>query len=234
VIRLYAITDRPAASRRPLPTEPGVDGHGLAEVVRGRLAAVIGRDAAEVAPSTDALWAHEAVADALMAERALLPLRFGTLLADEAAVERVLEERRGEFARALLRVRGRVELGVRAAVASPAEPPGGEERAVVLARGAPGAGHAYLAEQRARRDRAEALLDAIHAPLARLADASERRVGGATHPTLRAAYLVPAPGVDTFRAAVDGLARERPDVAVACTGPWPPYSFVGDRDPESA
>jgi hypothetical protein len=43
---------------------------------------------------------------------------------------------------------------------------------------------------------------------------------------LRAAYLVDRDAVGGFTARVDALQREHPELAVLCTGPWPPYSFA--------
>ena len=43
---------------------------------------------------------------------------------------------------------------------------------------------------------------------------------------LSAAYLVPRDGVDDFRGHVVELERAHPDLALVCSGPWPPYSFA--------
>jgi len=60
---------------------------------------------------------------------------------------------------------------------------------------------------------------ALHEPLAALAvDTRLRPQGGA--------YLVERDAVPGFTAAVERLQEAHPDVAILCTGPWPPYSFV--------
>ena len=41
-------------------------------------------------------------------------------------------------------------------------------------------------------------------------------------------YLVPDPELDRFKRVVSRLAVEHPELAIVCTGPWPPYSFVDD------
>ena len=43
---------------------------------------------------------------------------------------------------------------------------------------------------------------------------------------LRAAYLVERGQVDAFVTAVRRLQEDRADLALVCTGPWPPFSFV--------
>jgi hypothetical protein len=45
---------------------------------------------------------------------------------------------------------------------------------------------------------------------------------------LRAAYLVDRGAVEEFVAAVRRLQHRHPELAVVCTGPWPPFSFTGD------
>jgi hypothetical protein len=64
---------------------------------------------------------------------------------------------------------------------------------------------------------------ALHEPLAMLARAAVIQPGWEL---LRAAYLVERGSVRDFTARVDTLQREHPELALLCTGPWPPYSFT--------
>jgi hypothetical protein len=74
------------------------------------------------------------------------------------------------------------------------------------------------------RRRLEAVADELNAELGALARAAtEVRT---SEQLLTAAYLVPRPGVDAFRGAVLELERRHPELAIACTGPWPAYSFA--------
>jgi len=89
VIELYAITDNPGP---PLPE--------LAPELRlvpfdGLAAVCTPASKAEVSPQT--LWHHEEVVEALMADRDLLPVRYGTRLDDEAEVARAMEGRSEEL-----------------------------------------------------------------------------------------------------------------------------------------
>jgi Gas vesicle synthesis protein GvpL/GvpF len=207
VIALYAIVDNPGP---PLP-----DVAPLKLVPVDGLAAVC-TPAGEVEVSAEAFWRHEEVVEALMADRDLLPVRYGTRLEDEGSVARVVEERRGELAAALDRVRGTVELSVRV-VTTDARP------ADVSADASSGAEYLRLrASADARRDRAAR---ALHEPLAGLARAS---VEGRPrqHELFRAAYLIERDAVERFAGAVARLQAETPGLAILCTGPWPPYSFV--------
>jgi hypothetical protein len=65
----------------------------------------------------------------------------------------------------------------------------------------------------------------VHEPLAALARDSvlgEPREGE----RLRAAYLVDRAAVPQCVELVGALERRHSDLALLCTGPWPPYSFT--------
>jgi hypothetical protein len=212
VIWAYAICDRPDL---PLPRVRGLARAPLDIVAEGPLVAVLSRHArAPDEPALDALWAHERVVEALMVERAVLPLRFGTRPAADDGVREALAGRRDVLLEALDRVRGRVELAIRAlpsdAAAAAAPPP------------AAASGSEYL---RARLAGARTFA-ALHEPLAELAVAARCWPERAPGELLRTSYLVDEPAVDEFRSAVERLQREHPEAALLCTGPWPAYSFV--------
>ena len=213
MIWVYAIAERP---------ELGVpQRHGLAEapllgIAAGDLLAVVTRHAEALGePAPDALWAHEEVVEALMADRAVLPMRFGTTLADDEAVRGAVLSRHDELAAALDHVRGRVELGVRAVSTAAG--------AATTPEPVPATGRDYIRSRLADGRRAEAL----HAPLADVATDARRQRASQPGEILRASYLVERGDVGRFRAAVDDLSHAHPEVAVLCTGPWPAYSFVG-------
>jgi hypothetical protein len=196
VIELYAITDDPAPPEPPLVA---VRGDGLTALC----APAERREITE-----EVLWRHEEVVEALMRERDLLPVRFGTLVEDEAAAQRALDERHDELVTNLDRVRGAVELAVRAHHREPAD--------TQFFR----SGTEYM-QAKARRAEVAALL---HDPLAYLARDSVVRQGPEL---LRAAYLVDRDAVEGFVELVKRLEATLDDVQVLCTGPWPPYSFTG-------
>ena len=217
MLHVYAIAE-PAAA--PPPVVAGAAGEPLSCVPCQELVGVAGEvGQAPTVASEATLWAHEAVVEALMERGAVLPARFGTVVADEAALAAALERRQAELRAALDRVRGAVELGVRARWA--------DDREVVTGR--PATGRAYLAGRLEVRRRAASLAEAVHTPLAGLARDSRRRVAAAPRPWLTAAYLVEREAVDAFRARAAELAAARDDLTLACTGPWPPYSFVPEE-----
>src|SRR4051794_3956519 len=98
-----------------LPDLRGLGGAPVEAIVAGPLLAFAGEvEGVEGALTVDALTAHERVVEALMDERAVLPMRFGTTFAARGALVSALAVRREPMLDALERVRGRVELAVRA------------------------------------------------------------------------------------------------------------------------
>jgi hypothetical protein len=223
VIYLYAITDRPDL---PLPAEIGLGGTSLFSLAYQDIAAVVSAlTTATVSPTEDNLWQHEAVVEALMADRAVLPVRFGTLLADESAIQAALAAHYTNFASSLDRVRGRVELSLRVLWDFEFRISNFEFR--------PDSGRAYLMarleEERQRqawRQRAEALAAELRTPLDRLAAESTHHVLVTPRLLLTAAYLVEQDKVAAFQREVEALSAVYPELRFLCTGPWPPYNFV--------
>jgi len=196
MIWLYAVCEQPS---RPLPRVRGLEDRPVEGIACGDLLAVGTRhlDVPEVA-AVDALWTHEQVIEAVQAERAVVPVRFGTREPGAGSVRAAVAAARESLLEALDRVRGRVELAVRAL--EPERVSGGRE---------------YLL----RRRRAASL----HEALAALAVESRRRPERGDE-LLRASYLVEPAELDAFRLAVERL--RRPGLELVCTGPWPAYSFT--------
>jgi hypothetical protein len=199
VIELYAVTREAAAPRPPLRA-----------VACGGLTAVCG-PATEREVTPEVLWEHEEVVEELMEQCNLLPFRFGTRVVDEAAAAHAVGARRDELLISLDRVRGAVELAVRA-------------RRRAGAGDAPTSSGSKYMDRRARDLGAARLL---HEPLAFLARDS---VLGGGPDLLRAAYLVDRETTERFVALVRRLQQSHPDLDVLCTGPWPPYSFADAKE----
>jgi hypothetical protein len=207
VIGIYAITDHPPAM---LPADLELRAVGCGELV-----AFCG-PGGERRVSPDLLWRHEQIIETLMKTCDLLPVRYGTQVEDEPQAMRILAKRRAELLAALNRIRGAVELSVRVAGErdDEAEPaPSGADYLRAKARAT------------ARKDR---LADRIHKPLDRIARASRRRNPAPRDELMRAAYLVDRGSISRFAELVALLQRANDGVQVLCTGPWPPYSFVGE------
>jgi hypothetical protein len=186
--------------------------------------------------------AHEAVLQAAAAVTTVVPLRFGTIYRGREHVELMLEERGDELRGMLERVRGHVELGVKAWVDLAAlghslgadEPP---------AEG--GAGMAYLQQRSREQERSRELTarclelaEETHGRLAAVAVAAvsnrpqpRELTGRSESMVLNGAYLVPD-GDERLRDEVDRLAAEHAALGVEyeLTGPWPPHNFAGELE----
>ena len=112
-VHLYAICEADGAvapAGRPGRVRPEL-------VVADDLAALVDEGSERSpSPSVEELWAHEETVEELMATCDLLPVRYGSDVDDRDAVQRLLRMRHDELAEGLRRVRGAVELAVRARV----------------------------------------------------------------------------------------------------------------------
>jgi hypothetical protein len=178
------------------------------------------------------------VVKALSATGPVLPVRLGTLVAEHAALVRLLTEGARSMTDALNSVRARAEWDLR--ITAPRLESGDAPTADVHLgeAGRPGAGANYLLHRRDSRREAEQLRETLHAAmtaldegLSRVADgaAGFRVASGAT--TASCAYLVHESAVDEFVGTAErGIAELE---AIGCTvllrGPLPPYSFVDIR-----
>jgi hypothetical protein len=202
----------------------GLDGGPLRTLRSDGLAMVVGACHGRGPEPTHAnLSAYERILEQLMEQGAILPARFGSRLADDAAARSALMSDAPHLKPALDRIRGAVELGVRA------EPPGSEDsRATPDPGRGPGTapGTAYL-QALAERDRlARDVLRRLE-PLEAVARSTRLGLGGSPSLPVRAAFLVDRARVGEFATVAARLAEEHTDLAIAVTGPWPPYSFVG-------
>lgn len=210
MIWAYAVVDD---ARAPLRGVRGLEGARLDVVEVASCGVVVSRFAEGAAPewSREALLGHEAVVEALMSSRAVLPLRFGTVLQDDEALRRALEERDEDWCELLERVRGRVEIAVTVAADDSVSADGSK----------PPDGRRYLLGKVARHRAAVEIAQRLEGAAAPLAEAVCARVQPSPGIALKAAYLVRR--VD----AIDVRRRlERAGVGAVCSGPWPPYSFT--------
>jgi hypothetical protein len=216
VLYLYAITESPTP-----PELPGLRRAPLRAVGDAGLFAIVSaHEDLRIEPTEEDLWVHESVVEALMDRAAVLPMRLGSVVADDAVALASLRIRRRELELALEQVRGAVELGLRAAMSAEdvAQPQPDDAAA------AAGPGTAYMQARLRRKQRGTAVASRIHEPLASLARASTFRVTARERPLLNAAYLVDRERIKDFMARVEELDAQD-EATIVCTGPWPPYSF---------
>ena len=194
---------------------------------------------------------HHYVIDAAARIFPLLPVRLATVYSGDAAVCAALADHRDQLRATLRRLGGRVEWGVKAYAAPESESEAKRHPAalepVAASAGTSttgGAGlahlrqrHTELAAGRESRTAAVNGAQAVHARLARQAEAAMVRapqspqLSGVRLPMLlNGAYLVDANAGTSFTAAVAGEATAHPELRFELTGPWPPYSFAGADD----
>jgi len=217
VIYLYAIT----WSRCGTPEGAGLEGSPLFAVRFEDLVAVCSRHhAGELRARPETLWRHDDVVERTRLRGPTLPIRFGSTFPDERAAMEALPGRADAFRAQLERVEGCVELAVRVGIPGTSGPPREEGGAFLRAR---------LERQREMRAAAERALP----PLDELAVACRRGEPPADRRCLTASYLVRQSDVEQFVREVRRIARtpagEAGELSVSCTGPWAPYSFVGEE-----
>jgi gas vesicle protein GvpL/GvpF len=221
-VYLYAVLGaRPACE-----TGCGVCAEPLRMVVVGNLVALVGDVTQSPPPSAVTLRAQDAVLRRLAsALDAILPARFGTLLADDAALAEALESRRPQLTRALTRVAGCEQMTLRLWGDAPAVAPAGSASPASA-----GPGTRYLIERQEARARAGSVpeLASLRDGLGELV--REEKVERHDRPPLLATVqhlVLRGTGpryVETVHAIREGLRPWR----VSVTGPWLPYAFGED------
>lgn len=216
VLYVYAIADAVPGS-----LGLGLDGVPLWAVPGGRLVAVVGEHAREPELGEDQLWAHEALIERLMDEAVVLPLRFGTTVGSEEELGGWLRSHEDELFERMHLVRDAVELRVRAELPAADGNPGPTTGARAAA-----SGTEYMRARERSIRVATQTRERLHEPLDKLARRSVLFGPGPGSERFHAAYLIDGGRVEAFAAEVERLGSEL-GLEVSCTGPWPPYSFVG-------
>ena len=213
-------------------------GTGLASVAAGPISRVslpwidVWFEETETVPRAEfeAIRRHDAVVrSAWSTASACLPVRFGQWLPDRGALEERLEERRAELERALTRVTGAGEHGIRISEKVRPAATGAQERA---SEAPPPPGRAYLERARARVRAQEAHARAAAALGAELEEALGDAIRAQRVETLppekgiaSVAHLVGRDREPEYRERVRAFAEGHVELEMVETGPWPPYSF---------
>ena len=225
MLYLYALLNAPLSALKAEPSWSGWHGVPLQGYTHESHTAVVCPLSAPMPPTHENLWAHEQLVEQLMTHvSALLPVRFGTILADDTAVVEMLAQNKARFQSAFSRVSGKVELSVRILWKPPA---------VTLPPLDKTSGSAYLRSKlaieqafRTREEQGRAFCTAVQTPLYSLSTAHTEQITPDQPTLLKAAYLVEKANVPAFQAAITQLNQAHPLLQILCTGPWPPYHFV--------
>ena len=213
VLYVYAVLSRAPRGARLR----GLARERVRFVRSGRLVAAVGDVAAVPAPRLENLRGHDRVVRRLAgATRAALPARFGTVVETPDALRRSLRPRSRALLRALARVADREQMTLRVAL-----PPAKASRG-----GGPGTRHLKRLAARDPRTHADVavLLERLR-PLVRAERVDPAADDGGEG---RIHHLVDRGSSARYRTLPRRAARERPDLRVACSGPWVPYSFAAE------
>jgi hypothetical protein len=218
----------------------GVAGGAVSVLPLGDLAALVSpASEAPVARSRRNLLAHTAVLERAMAHTTVLPLRFGTVAPDAAALAHCVTAHQAAFAQAMRGIDGRVELGLKASWRSgllfadivERDPALRQLRNMLRAR--PQGETYYERIELGRRVEvaiAQRRTDEAALIMAELAPLAEREADMKTHDDdmiLNRAFLVPRAAEAAFDAAVARIAeRFAGRVEFRYVGPVPPFNFV--------
>lgn len=241
---VYGIT---SGSHSSLPD--GMEGVGApAQRVRvikeGALAAVVSDAPEGLRPKRRDLLAHQNVLAETGAGGPVLPMRFGSVSPDDAAVAGVLAERSDHFKERLEVLAGKVEYNVKATHHEEAvlhrvmsENPG--VRAFTEANRKAGGGtyddrlrlgEMVVAAVQSREVEDAAELQRTLEPVAAAASVGPESTGWLAN----LSFLVERESAEEFIAAVEDFRKAQPHLEVRVHGPLPPYSFVEPGPSEPA
>jgi hypothetical protein len=197
--------------------------------------------------------AHEAVLDATLAERTIVPLRMCTLYETAESARRALQRERASFIKALTALDGRLEWAVKVSIDAgrliEAVEGSGDVGGPAAEHAERGEGSTYMRRRRSERAAREAASSLARSVaddvLARLQDWA---ISATTHPAqnrdlsghrgemvLNAACLVERSQTEELRELVAELEDRYRDLGalIELTGPWPPYNFIPAGSPDA-
>lgn len=233
---VYGIVDRAHPALPAAMRGIGDPACAVRVVEEGDLAAVVSDTPEGLRPQRRDLLAHQSVLNETGATGPVVPMRFGSVAPDDAAVRGVLAERGEHFHERLGALAGKVEYDVRASHDEEAvmhrvmaENPELRKRTEANRRAGGGSyeerlrlGEMVVAAVRIRED--EDARD-VHRTLERAAVAVS--VGPESTGWLaNESFLVDEDSVADFLGAVDEVRAGHPHLEVRVEGPLPPYSFV--------
>jgi hypothetical protein len=219
----------PVASSAALPR--GLGGKQVQPISFRSISALVSdMAAAQLVGNASHALEHQAVVQAaVQLSSAVMPCRFGTLLADEAQLLALLRQHYAACEAELARLRDKLEVGVQAIFSGSQVAPGPALGAMGLT-----AGTQYLLAKRrqseasrAWRDNAEDFAQTLNVattPLWTEVKAQKRPLQQGL--LLSLCYLVQRDQVSAFRHIYEQVRLRSPQLKLLYTGPWPPYSFT--------
>lgn len=201
--QLYAVTSAGGRARTPA---------GLERYDDGRLAVLHRAVTARPEPAAELVLDYGAVLRRLADQETVLPMRYGTTVADTSEIGQLLDEHGEEWERLLHRLAGHSELIVHLPAVAPPEPADSSGREYLMAR-------ASTVHDTDRRREELAGLDGVREARA-LPGREDRRIS----------LLVADPVVGPVGERIARWAAGHGWTA-RVTGPWPPFSFCLLEEP---
>lgn len=232
---VYGIT---AASHPFLPD--GMNGVGdparpVRILTEGELAAVVSDAPEGLRPKRRDLLAHQNVLTDVGAAGCVLPMRFGSVAADDGTVAEVLAERAAHYKERLRALSGTAEYNVKAdhieeAVLHRVMSQNAELRTLAEANRLAGGGSyeqkVRLGEMVAAAVQAQEAEDAAEVTRALEPSAAAVSAGHDSTHLANVSFLVERDTAQAFLVAVEDLRKRHPHLDLRVSGPLPPYSFV--------
>ncbi len=210
----------------PPPELRGLDAADVVAVDAAGLRAWVSEGAPPGLATVDRIREHNRVVERSVERVTALPMRFGQWFGSRAGLEEALAHRGPELGRALERVRGALEFGVRVV---------GPKRRPVGAPPDRTSGRAYLEGLARRRRAAEAARERGRQVAGELRtflgdlvrDQRVREDGGGSLVSI--AHLVDRDRARAYRRRFGQFAAPEGGARFVLTGPWPPYGFMDEQ-----
>jgi hypothetical protein len=205
------------------------------------LAAVVSDTPLEVYdPTRENVLAHERVNEAVMRDRTVIPMSFGTVFKTAQDIEELLRSAYDAFRDVLIKMENKVEFGLKvlwepgeiiAQIETQDENLRRLSQEINDRRGS-----TYFARMQYGRlvdnllqECSAELLGEIFGALRGVAIASRTNKPIGDKMILNAAFLVDRRGEREFDNRVKEIGERHPELQIRYTGPWPPYNFVNIR-----
>lgn len=230
MLYLYCLTDAPRIDLIPCR---GIKEKRPFFIKWKDIAAVVSDiESREVELTAETVLLHETVVEYLCKDHTVLPVRFGSALRDVHEVKQLLEHHYNSVVENIENVKGKVELGLKVILREPL--PVKMDDAPIEEPDRVSPAKAYLIsklleekKQQHMVEEAGKYIDEIYSALRAYAAESCIRKLTTEKMILNSAYLVLRENIDAFMLSVDWLKKKHPSLSFLCSGPWPPYNFVG-------
>jgi hypothetical protein len=226
----------------PATADPGIEEDGVRLIPHRDVAALVTDSESTELRAVDVLRTHWRVLEQAATRTAVLPVRFGTVMADDRAVaEEFLAPSHDELAGVLAEFAGKVQLTVKGSYEEDALMAGVVATSPAVARlrdqvsGVPAAAAYYkrielgqLVAAEVERTRERDAREIVR-QLEPLAVAARLEPVSGVDAAVNAAFLVEEGRVDEFSRVVSELGRRLAGrIRLRYVGPLPPYSFTGE------